>query len=77
MTAIEHKEIKGITLKLIWATLSGAVLITAGVCGSYMALKSDLVVNNRVTEVRLGNVENELKIQRQEIDDLKKERAKQ
>jgi hypothetical protein len=84
MTALEHQEIKGVTLKLIWVTISGVVSIVAIVCASYFGLKSDIRSlgtrqdgQDRVNDLRLTHIETEQKIQRQEIDDLKKERAKQ
>lgn len=67
MTAIESKEIRGLTLKVLYLLIAFSVTATAGIMGSWFSLKSQNQELNTKIEVlkeqvsgldtRLGNIE--------------------
>lgn len=58
MTAIEHKELKGITLKNLVVTVASTASIVASVMTTYFGLKNDIsaIKNEQNTETRLNNI---------------------
>lgn len=78
MTAIEHKELKGITLKnFIWTIIS-TISIVASVMTTYFNLKSDVnelrdrqEITDRVNEIRLKVLEGQVSVLQQEMQEIK------
>lgn len=68
MTAIESREIRGITLKVLYLLVAFSITATAGIMTSYFSLKNDNQLLNTQIEVlkiqirqldhRLDNIEN-------------------
>lgn len=78
MTAIEHKELKGITLKNFITTIASTISIVSLVLTTYFNLQSAIQdvrsqneVTNRVYDIRLKVLETEVNELRQEIDNNK------
>jgi hypothetical protein len=78
MTTLEHREIRGITLKNIVVTVVSTVSIVITVMTSYFQLKSNLQevrviqeTQNRVNEVRLKILENQVSVLQQEVNEIK------
>ncbi|MDN3582778.1 hypothetical protein [Mucilaginibacter flavus] len=78
MTTLEHREIRGITLKNIIVTIISTGSIVVTVMASYFQLKSNLQevrviqeTQNRVNEVRLKILENQVSILQQQVSELK------
>jgi heme exporter protein D len=78
MTTLEHREIRGITLKNIVVTVISTVSIVVTVMTSYFQLKSNLQevrviqeTQNRVNEVRLKILENQVSVLQQEVNEIK------
>ncbi len=78
MTTLEHREIRGITLKNIVVTVISTISIVVTVVASYFQLKSNLQevrviqdTQNRVNEVRLKVLENQVSVLQQEVNELK------
>jgi len=68
MTGIESREIRGITLKVLYLLVAFSITATAGIMTSYFSLKNDNQLLNTQIEVlkiqirqldhRLDNIEN-------------------
>jgi hypothetical protein len=78
MTTLEHREIKGITVKNIVVTLISTASIVASVVGTYFQIKADLsTLKNtqettaRVNEVRLKLLESQVASLQVQINELK------
>lgn len=78
MTAIEHKELKGITLRNLIITVASTISIVASVMTTYFNLKSDLQeqkaqveITNRVYDIRLKVLEAQVALLQQEVNDKK------
>jgi putative exporter of polyketide antibiotics len=78
MTAIEHKELKGITVKNMIVTIFSTASIVASVMTTYFNLKSDVSelrnrqeTTDRVNEIRLKVLESEVGILQQEVQQIK------
>ncbi|MEZ2338321.1 hypothetical protein AB6735_21910 [Mucilaginibacter sp. RCC_168] len=78
MTTIEHREIKGITLKNILVTVVSTVSIVMSVMTTYFQLKSDIKdvrstqeTQSRVNEIRLKVLEGQVAILQQDVNKLK------
>lgn len=78
MTTIEHREIKGITLKNILVTITSTVSIVMSVMTTYFQLKSDIKdirstqeTQARVNELRLKILEGQVAVLQQEVNKLK------
>jgi hypothetical protein len=78
MTAIEHKELKGITVKNLVVTIMSTASIVASVMTTYFGLKNDIseVKSSQVTESRVNNVrikilEDQVVFLQKEIDGIK------
>ena len=75
MTAIEHKELKGITLRNLVITIGSTISIVASVLTTYFNLKSDMQslqtqneITNRVYDIRLKVLETNVALLQQEIN---------
>ena len=78
MTTIEHREIKGITLKNIVVTVLSTISIVMSVMTTYFQLKSDIKdvrstqeIQSRVNEIRLKVLEGQVAILQQDVNKLK------
>ena len=75
MTAIEHKELKGITLKNLVVTIISTASIVASVMTTYFGLKSDIMdikatqqTETRVNNIRIKVLESQIAILQKQID---------
>jgi cell division protein FtsL len=78
MTTIEHRELKGITLKNIIVTIVSTASIVISVMTTYFQLKDDIHdvktaqdSQNRVNELRLKLLETQVAVLQHEIDEIK------
>jgi len=83
MTAIEHKELKGITVKNIIVTVVSTASIVASVMTTYFNLKNDMnelrnrqETTDRVNEIRLKVLESQVSILQQEVQEIKYKQIK-
>jgi hypothetical protein len=83
MTAIEHKELKGITVKNIIVTVMSTASIVASVMTTYFNLKSDVSelrnhqqTTDRVNEIRLNVLESQVNILQQQVQQIKYKQLK-
>jgi hypothetical protein len=81
MTTIEHKELKGITLKNLLVTIISTASIVASVMTTYFQLKNDIhdvkinqETQNRVYDIRLKVLETQVNVLQHQVDEIKKER---
>ena len=81
MTTIEHRELKGITIKNLLVTIFSTASIVASVMTSYLQLKSDIQdiklsqeTQNRVYDIRLKVLETQVSVLQREVDDLREGR---
>ena len=84
MTSIEHRQLKGITIKNIAVTIISTASIVTSVMASYFQLRSDISevkvqqeAQNRVNEVRLRVVEGQIAVLQREVEDIKSVKNKQ
>lgn len=78
MTAIEHKELKGITLRNLIVTIVSTASIVASVMTTYFQLKEDIrdirlnqETQNRVNDIRLKVLENQVSVLQHQVDQIK------
>ena len=78
MTAIEHQELKGITVKNLVVTIMSTASIVASVMTTYFGLKTDIqeVKTSQQTESRINNIrikvlEDEVALLQKRIDEIK------
>ncbi len=78
MTAIEHKELKGITIKNIIVTIISTASIVVSVMTTYFNLKNDMnelrdhqETTDRVNEIRLKVLESQVSVLQQEVQEIK------
>jgi uncharacterized protein Yka (UPF0111/DUF47 family) len=78
MTAIEHQELKGITIKNIIVTVVSTASIVASVMTTYFNLKDGMSelrnkqeTTDRVNEIRLKVLESEVNILQQQVQEIK------
>jgi len=78
MTTIEHRELKGITIKNLLVTIFSTASIVASVMTSYLQLKSDIhdiklsqETQNRVYDIRLKMLETQVTVLQHEVDEIK------
>lgn len=78
MTTIEHKELKGITLRNLIVTIASTASIVASVVTTYFGLKDDIrevsqrqETQARVYDIRLKVLEDEVNILQQQMNGLK------
>ena len=83
MTTIEHREIKGITLKNILVTVLSTISIVMSVMTTYFQLKSDIKdvrsiqeTQARVNEIRLKVLEGQVAVLQQDVNKLKDSRKR-
>ncbi|NHA04113.1 hypothetical protein G7092_09910 [Mucilaginibacter sp. HC2] len=83
MTTIEHREIKGITLKNILVTVLSTISIVMSVMTTYFQLKSDIKdvrsiqeTQSRVNEIRLKILEGQVAVLQQDVNKLKDNRKR-
>ncbi|HTK18074.1 MAG TPA: hypothetical protein VL442_01105 [Mucilaginibacter sp.] len=79
MTTIEHRELKGITVKNLLVTIFSTASIVASVMTSYLQLKSDIhdiklsqETQNRVYDIRLKILETQVSVLQRHVDELSK-----
>jgi hypothetical protein len=77
MTAIEHKELKGITIRNLVVTVVSTASIVASVMTTYFQLKDDIrdirlnqETQNRVNDIRLKVLENQVAVLQRQLDDI-------
>ncbi|MFD2145463.1 hypothetical protein [Mucilaginibacter antarcticus] len=77
MTAIEHRELKGITLRNLIVTVVSTASIVVSVMTTYFQLKNDIrdvrttqETQARINEIRLNVLEGNVALLRQEVDAL-------
>ena len=82
MTTIEHRELKGITLKNLIVTVVSTASIVASVMTTYFQLRNDLhdirqkqEADARLYDLRLKVLEGEVSVLQQQVDDIKSERS--
>ena len=78
MTAIEHRELKGITIKNLLVTIASTASIVASVMTTYFGLKSDIqeVRVSQQTEAKINNIrikilEGQVTLLQKEVDGIK------
>lgn len=78
MTSIEHRQLKGITIKNIVVTIISTASIVTSVMASYFQLKSDISevkvrqeAQARIYEVRLRVLEGQVTVLQREVEDIK------
>ena len=78
MTTLEHRELKGITVRNIIVTIVSTASIVASVVTTYFQLKADIhdvsikqEAQARVDEVRLKVLENQVAILQRQVDEIK------
>jgi hypothetical protein len=78
MTAIEHKELKGITVKNLVVTIVSTASIVASVMTTYFGLKNDIlqIKNSQEAEARVNNIrlkilEDHVVLLQKEVDEIK------
>jgi len=78
MTAIEQRELKGITIKNIIVTIFSTASIVASIMTTYFNLKSDVAelrnkqeITDRVNEIRLKLLESQVAVLQQEVQEIK------
>jgi hypothetical protein len=81
MTTIEHRELKGITIKNLLVTIISTASIVATVMTSYLQLKNDIhdikmsqETQNRVYDIRLKVLETQVSVLQHQVDELSKQR---
>jgi hypothetical protein len=81
MTTIEHKELKGITVKNLVLTIVSTASIVASVMTTYLQLKNDIhdvrltqETQNRVNDIRLKVLESQVSLLQQQVDEIRNER---
>ena len=82
MTTIEHRELKGITVKNLLVTIFSTASIVASVITTYFQLKDDIhdikiaqETQNRVNDIRLKVLESQIAIVQQQMDEMRSERT--
>lgn len=78
MTTIEHRELKGITVRILIVTIVSTASIVASVMTTYFQLKEDVnnirlnqETQNRVNDVRLKVLENQVTVLQRQVDEIK------
>jgi len=78
MTTIEHRELKGITVRNLIVTIVSTASIVASVMTTYFQLKESVnnirlnqETQNRVNDVRLKVLENQVTVLQRQVDEIK------
>jgi len=81
MTTIEHRELKGITIKNLLVTIVSTASIVASVMTSYLQLKSDIhdirisqETQNRIYDIRLKVLETQVSVLQHQVDEISKDK---
>lgn len=84
MTAIEHRELKGITVKNLVVTVMSTASIVASVMTTYFGLRTDIreIKQSQETETRINNIrikllEDNARLLQKEVDDLRNQQPAQ
>ncbi|MBS1519622.1 MAG: hypothetical protein JST50_01395 [Bacteroidetes bacterium] len=79
MTTIEHRELKGITIKNLLVTIFSTASIVATVMTSYLQLKDDIhdikvsqETQNRIYDIRLKVLETQVSVLQHQVDEMGK-----
>lgn len=82
MTAIEHKELKGITVRNLVVTIASTASIVASVMTTYFGLKTDIreikatqETETRINNIRLKVLEDDVTLLQKQVDDIQLYRA--
>ena len=82
MTSIEHRQLKGITLKNLVVTIFSTASIVASVMTTYFELKADIFdvkmqqdAQTRVNEIRLKVLESQITVLQTEVEQLRKAKS--
>jgi len=78
MTAIEHRELKGITIKNFVLTIVSTASIVASVMTTYFNLRSDILdirssqqAEAKINNLRLKVLEDQVALLQKEVDEIK------
>jgi hypothetical protein len=78
MTAIEHRELRGITIKNLVVTIMGTTSIVGSIMTTYFGLRSDIreisisqKTEERINNMRIKSLENEMVLLQREVDEIK------
>ena len=78
MTVIEHRELKGITIKNLVVTIMGTASIVASVMTTYFGLRSDIrdisttqKTEERIYNMRIKMLEDQMALLQREVDEIK------
>jgi hypothetical protein len=78
MTAIEHQELKGITLKNLIVTVISTASIVASVMTTYFNLKNDIIsiktsheTEAKINNIRLKVLEDNVALLQKAVDEIK------
>jgi hypothetical protein len=78
MTAIEHRELRGITIKNLVVTIMGTASIVASVMTTYFGLRSDIrdirisqKTEEHINNIRIKVLEDEMVLLQREVDEIK------
>lgn len=78
MTAIEHQELKGITVKNLVVTIMGTASIVASVMTTYFNLRSEIdkirlsqQTEQKVDDLRIQVLETEVGLLQKRVDEIK------
>lgn len=81
MTTIEHRDLKGITIKNLLVTIFSTASIVAAVMTSHLQLKGDIhdiklsqETENRVYDIRLKVLETQVSVLQRQVNELSKGR---
>ncbi len=81
MTTIEHRELKGMTVRIFIITIVSAVSMVGSVLTTYFELKADIAenrhqtdVNTQITDIRLKVLESQVALLQKEVEDLKQKK---
>src|SRR5579863_10227364 len=82
MTTVEHRELKGITVKNLVLTIVSTASIVASVMTTYLQLKNDIhdirltqETQNRVNDIRLKVLESQMSLLQQQVHEIRNEKA--
>lgn len=78
MTAIEHRELRGITIKNLAVTLMGTASIVASVMTTYFGLRDEIrdigatqKTEERIYNIRIKMLEDQMVLLQREVDEIK------
>jgi len=82
MTTIEHRELKGITVKNLVLTIVSTASIVASVMTTYLQLKNDIhdikltqETQNSINDIRLKVLEDDVSLLQRQVDEIRNERV--